>query len=218
MKTQFQYQDVGVNIEMTPTVHYRPRGHVEDEDRSDLGGQRGHDQGVTEPIIAQHTSEQMIRLREGEASILGGILQKAGPGQLDRHSGAELDSDLVKYLFGSKDHTITDDEIVFLVVPHIVRSQELTPVNLRPIDTGTGQAVELRHVSDGDHGPERVGCCVASRVRQSRWSPRPGTVPGQSAQAAAPAALAQMNAAARGNGERRSRRTRSHPPQAPVPG
>ena len=41
--------------------------------------------------------------------------------------------------------TITDDELVFLVVPHIVRSQELDPVNLRTIDTGVGNQIELRH-------------------------------------------------------------------------
>jgi Flp pilus assembly secretin CpaC len=43
---------------------------------------------------------------------------------------------ILKYIFGSKDHTIQDDDIVFVVVPHIVRSQELDQANLRVIDTG----------------------------------------------------------------------------------
>ena len=82
--------------------------------------------GVTEPIFAQHTSEQVIRLNEGEASILGGILEKQD--QVSWNGIPGLSSiPLVKYLFGSKDHTITEDEIVFLVVPHIMRSQELDP-------------------------------------------------------------------------------------------
>jgi hypothetical protein len=33
---------------------------------------------VTEPIISQRTVDQVIRLREGEASILGGIQEQAG--------------------------------------------------------------------------------------------------------------------------------------------
>src|ERR1017187_9025067 len=52
---------------------------------------------------------------------------------------------ILKSLFGSKDHTINDDELVFLVVPHVVRSQSLDQVNLRTIDTGPGgQTIALR--------------------------------------------------------------------------
>jgi general secretion pathway protein D len=58
----------------------------------------------------------------------------------------------LKYLFGSKDHTISDDELVFLVVPHIVRTQSLDRANLRTIDTGVGRRCELRHVSDDGSG------------------------------------------------------------------
>ena len=55
---------------------------------------------------------------------------------------------------------MTDDEIVFLVVPHIVRSQDLTPANLRTIDTGVGQSIELRHIAVD--GPRRQFPCPAS--------------------------------------------------------
>lgn len=193
VNTQFQYQDVGVNIEMTPTIHFDHQ--VTLKMKIDVSSVAGQDtiSGVTEPIFAQHTSEQVIRLREGEASILGGILEKQD--QVSWTGIPGLSSiPLVKYLFGSKDHTITEDEIVFLVVPHIMRSQELTPVNLRPIDTGTGQSVELRHISDG------AAFNQAAQPRQGMVQPTMGAIPGQSAQAAAPAALAQLNAAAQGNG------------------
>ena len=145
-ETQFQYQDVGVNIEMTPTIHFDHDVTLKMKiDVSSVAGQQNIS-GVTEPIFAQHTSEQVIRLSEGEASILGGILEKQD--QVSWTGIPGLSSiPLVKYLFGSKDHTITEDEIVFLVVPHIVRSQDLTPANLRPIDTGAGQSIELRRIS-----------------------------------------------------------------------
>jgi general secretion pathway protein D len=68
--------------------------------------------------------DQVIRLREGEASILGGIQDKQD--QVSWTGIPGLSSiPILKYLFGSKDHTITDDELVFLVVPHMVRSQSL---------------------------------------------------------------------------------------------
>jgi general secretion pathway protein D len=76
VNTQFQYIDVGVEIEMTPTVHF---DHditlkLKIEDSSESGSVTIS--GVTEPIIANKSSEQTIRLREGEASILAGILNK----------------------------------------------------------------------------------------------------------------------------------------------
>ena len=196
VQTQFQYQDVGVNIEITPTVHFNH--DVTLKIKIEVTSQSGSVtiSGVTEPIIAQKTSEQTVRLREGEANILGGILDKQdqvswsgipGLGQIP----------ILKYLFGSKDHTITDSEVVFLMVPHIVRSQILDPVNLRTIDTGVGQSIELRHVS-----PDGPGFTPAPPPVRPAPAPQSsvGAVPGQSAQAALPAALAQLRAAAEGNG------------------
>ncbi len=76
VNTQFQYQDVGVNIEMTPTVHFDR--DVTLKIKIEVTSQSGSVtiSGVTEPIISQRTVDQVIRLREGEASILGGIQDK----------------------------------------------------------------------------------------------------------------------------------------------
>jgi general secretion pathway protein D len=76
VNTQFQYQDVGVNIEMTPTVHYDH--DVTLKIKIEVSSQSGSVtiSGVTEPILSQRVVDQVIRLREGEASILGGIQDK----------------------------------------------------------------------------------------------------------------------------------------------
>ena len=196
VNTQFTYQDVGVNIEVTPNVHFDR--DVTLKVKIEVTAQSGSVtiSGVTEPIISQRVAEQIIRLREGEANILGGIQEK----QIQENwSGVPGLSSIpiLRYLFGSKDHTIQDDEIVFLVVPHIVRSQELTPTNLRTIDTGSQQFIELRHVSGevpaANAAPGPQGQAAGLR-------PTVGTVPGASAEAAGPAALAQMRAAADANG------------------
>ncbi len=80
------------------------------------------------------------------------------------------------------------------MVPHIVRSQDLTPVNLRTIDTGVGQSIELRRV------PAEAPTSTPQTPAPTRPAPAPqsrvGTVPGQTAQAAGPAALAQLRDAA----------------------
>ena len=96
MNTQFQYQDVGVEIEITPAIHY-------DRDvtlklKMAISQQSGtvNLSGITEPIFSQRQVEQTIRLREGEASILGGLLQQSlsnnfsGIPGLSRDSAAEV--------------------------------------------------------------------------------------------------------------------------------
>ena len=209
VNTQFQYLDVGVNIEITPTVHFDH--DVTLKIKIEVTSQSGQVtiSGVTEPIIAQKTSEQTVRLREGEANILGGILDKQDHVSWSGIPGLSS-IPILKYLFGSNDHTITDDEIVFLMVPHVVRSQYLTPVNLRTIDTGVGQTIELRHVSTPG-----AGSVAQPSTAQPAPGPRSsvGIVPGQTAQAAGPAALAQLRDAAEGN-----RGSPAPSPPTPSPG
>jgi general secretion pathway protein D len=220
VNTQFQFEDVGVKIEMTPTVHYDH--DVTLKVKIEVSSEAGSTtiSGVTEPIIAQNIVDQVVRLREGEASILGGIQEKQDQTSWSGIPGLSA-IPILKYLFGSRDHTITDQELVFLVVPHIVRSQQLDPVNLRTIDTGVGNQIELRHISIDGAGtspaapapavlPVRPGAGNRSSV---------GTVPGQSAESAAPAALAQLRDAADANSTvaADAAATADHPPAPSMP-
>ena len=65
-----------MNIEMTPNIHYDH--DVTLKIKIEVSSQSGTTtiSGVTEPIISQRVVDQVIRLREGEASILGGIQNK----------------------------------------------------------------------------------------------------------------------------------------------
>jgi general secretion pathway protein D len=223
VNTQFQYQDVGVNIEMTPTVHYDHDITLKIKIEVTADTSSVTISGVTEPILSQRVVDQVIRLREGEASILGGIQEKQD--QVSWSGIPGLSSiPILRYLFGSKDHTITDDELVFVVVPHIVRTQTLDRVNLRTIDTGVGQSIDLRHVpKEGsganpglNTGPNLDSNPAPVAVPAGRGSapgpPNVGTVPGQSAMAAAPAALKQLSASADANGDTAAAAVASHPP------
>jgi len=204
VNTQFQYQDVGVNIEMTPTVHYD--NDVTLKIKIEVTSQSGEVtiSQVTEPILSQRVVDQVIRLREGEASILGGIQDNQETVNWSGIPGLSS-IPLLKYLFGSKDHTISEDELVFLVVPHIVRSQSLNQVNLRTVDVGVGTSIDLRHVPVDRPAatsapsaapvatPTMPPAPVAPAPRPPAERPNVGSFPGQSAAAAAPAALRQMS-------------------------
>ena len=189
-QTQFQYQDVGVNIEMTPSVHYDHDVTLKIKIEVSAVSGSSTIEGVTEPIISQRVVDQVIRLREGEASILGGIQNNQEQNNWSGIPGLSA-IPILKYVFGSRDHIIQNDDIVFVVVPHIVRSQELNQTNLRVIDTGMGQSnVELRY--DNNQNATAGAATVRANYASAAQSTGAGSIPAQSAIEAAPQMLAQL--------------------------
>lgn len=148
VQTQFQYLDVGVNIDMTPTVHYDRE--ISLKLKVEVSSQNGSStiSGVTEPIISQRSAEQTIQLKDGEPSLLAGILTNQDTKNVSGTPGlGELP--ILKYFFSSQDKIQQSDEIVFLIIPHIVRDSILTDENTEPIYVGTGQTVQLiRHAPE----------------------------------------------------------------------
>jgi general secretion pathway protein D len=88
-------------------------------------------------------SEQTIQLKDGEPSILAGLLEKSET-RINTGTPGLAEIPWVKYLFGSQSKEVVNDEVVFVLIPHIVRESVLTRLNTRAIDTGTGASVELR--------------------------------------------------------------------------
>ncbi len=143
VQTQFTYLDVGVNIDITPTVHYDRE--VSLKLKIEISAQNGSVtiSGVTEPIISQRVVQQIIQLKDGEPSILAGLLQQQDTKTVSGTPGLG-EIPFIKYFFSSQDKVQQSDEIVFLLIPHIVRESILTADNMRPVDTGTGQSFGLR--------------------------------------------------------------------------
>lgn len=145
VNTQFQYVDIGVVMEMTPTIHYN--GDVTLKVKVEITSHNGDTtiSGVTEPIIGQQSVEEMIRLKEGESNILGGLLQEQNNHTVSGTPGLG-EIPLLKYLFSTQNRELQHEEIVFLVTPHLVRGMQIDQLNLRQIDTGTTNAIQLREV------------------------------------------------------------------------
>lgn len=143
VNTQFQYIDVGVTIEITPHVH--PDGEISLKATLTISNQTGTSTigGISQPIISQRKIDHEIRLKDGEANLLGGILEDqitlntAGVPFLSKIP-------LLKYLFSQEDKERHTNEVVFLLVPHIVRGQMLSRMNTRALDVGTGTGIDLR--------------------------------------------------------------------------
>ncbi|HLJ87224.1 MAG TPA: cohesin domain-containing protein [Candidatus Angelobacter sp.] len=147
VNTQFQYLDVGVNIEMTPRVH--PGNEITLKMSLEISNQTGTSTigGISQPIISQRKVEHEIRLKDGEMNLLGGILEDT---ETLNNSGVPFLSriPLLKYLFAQEDKEKHTNEVVFLLIPHIVRGQELTEINRRAIDVGNGNTGIDLHLSD----------------------------------------------------------------------
>jgi len=192
VNTQFQYIDVGVNMDMKPTVHFDR--DVSMKFKIEVSATNGNSNigGITEPIITQRVIDQTIRLKDGEPNLLGGIVQHQTTWAISGTPGlAELP--LLKYFFSTQQKEVTDDEIVFLVVPHVVRGLEIDPDNVQQIDTGTTNNVELRPVNLSQVVPTvrpAVTQTVAvAPVFNGQAAPAPQTLP--TPQPSAPAAAQQ---------------------------
>ena len=187
VQTQFTYLDVGVSIDITPTVHLDRE--VSLKTSIEVSQQNGSVtlSNVTEPIIGQRKLENIIQLRDGEPSILAGILTKQDNKSVAGTPGLG-EIPFFKFFFSSQNKEVQDDEIVFLLIPHIVRESVLTRANLAAIDTGTGQQIELRR----DESPKAQ---VASELVDAGMyrTPSPQTGPQTTAANAAVAAMQQMH-------------------------
>ena len=143
VNTQFQYLDVGVNIDITP--HILSGGEVNLKMVLEVSSVTGSTDigGISQPTIGQRHIEHETRLGDGEMSLVGGILEDSETQSL---GGYPLlgNIPLLKYLFGQEKKDRRKTEIVFAVIPHIVRSEVITDESMRLIDIGTGTAIDLR--------------------------------------------------------------------------
>ena len=143
VNTQFQYLDVGVNIDITPQIHSNREVTLKMVlEVSAVTGVQNIG-GISQPTIGQRRIEHESRLEDGEVNLVGGILQDTETQSLSGYPWlAKIP--LLKYLFAQEDKEHHETEIVFAITPHIVRAEEITDENLRLIDIGTGTSVAVR--------------------------------------------------------------------------
>lgn len=147
VNTQFQYIDVGVNIDLLPHVH--PDHSVSMKlgvEVSSLNGQVNIG-GVEQPIISQRRIDHEIRLQEGEVSILGGLAERSQSKSVSGWPGLSR-LPLLRYLFSGEDITNTENEVLIVIHPRLVRMRELANESLTALSVGTDQEMTLRQKED----------------------------------------------------------------------
>jgi general secretion pathway protein D len=182
VNTQFQYLDVGVNIDITPRVHAQREVTLKVSlDISSVTGQSNIG-GISQPIIGQRKIEHEIRLKEGEVNLLGGMMEDTQTQSWSGYPGLSQ-VPFLKYFFGQDTRDHRENELVFALIPHIVRGPDVNDLNQRLIDVGTANSLQLRHISKTETTP--AGAAVpasaapqgAPQSAQARPTPPGGITP-----------------------------------------
>jgi general secretion pathway protein D len=175
VNTQFQYLDVGVNVDVTPRIH--PDHEVSMKVNVVVSSVTGTSNigGISQPIISQRSIEHDIRLKDGEVNILGGLIERTDSDIVNGWPGlAKLP--IFKYLFSGDTVDHQENEVLIVLIPHIVRLPSITAENLRSIASGTDTNAEV-HLEDEVMAPP------IPKAQAAPVAPAPVPVP-----AAAPAA------------------------------
>ena len=146
VNTQFQYLDVGVNIDITPKIH--ANDEVSMKISMDISSVTGTSSigGIDQPIIGRKTIEHEIRLKDGEVSLLGGMLEDQQTRSVSGIPGLSQ-IPILKYLFSQTQTDHSENEIVFVLIPHIVREPDLDAASVKAIDVGTANSIQLRRIT-----------------------------------------------------------------------
>ena len=143
VNTQFQYLDVGVNVDVTPRIH--PDHEISLKVNVVVSSVTGHATigGIDQPIISQRSIEHDVRLKDGEVNVLGGLIERTDVNTINGWPGlAKLP--FFRYFFSSDNVDHQENEVLIVLIPHIVRLPTMTAENLRSIASGTDANAEVR--------------------------------------------------------------------------
>jgi general secretion pathway protein D len=134
--TSYQYQDVGIKIEVEPRVHHNKEVTLKlMTEVSNINGGVSNN-GVTQPIIGTRTISSNIRLKDGETNFLAGLYRT------DKAVTKNLipflsDLPVVGLLFTHNNTDKKTTDLVLTLTPHIIRIPDVTEEDVTPYYVGT---------------------------------------------------------------------------------
>ncbi len=194
VQTQFQYLDVGVNIDITPRVH--AGREVSLKLSMDISAVTSHVSigGIDQPVIGQRKIENEIRLKDGEVSLLGGMMEDQQTKALTGIPGL-ASIPILKYLFSQSNTDHSENELVFVLIPHIIRGPDLAHDNADMLDIGTASAISLRRSSTKPAAPAPAPQAAPTAAPPQAQTPTPTAQGGQAPQNLVPPVQAPQNPA-----------------------
>jgi tetratricopeptide (TPR) repeat protein len=132
-----QYEDIGVKIKATPTLH--PNDEVTLQLDFEIRALAGSSiNGI--PIITNRTLSQTVRIKEEEPTVITGLLDDEETRTLTGLPGFANFPGPAGYLFGQRGTTVQDTEMLILITPHKLRLKDRLSrsIYVGP-DTSTGR-------------------------------------------------------------------------------
>ena len=142
--TSFNYENIGVNIDITPRTHHD--GEVSLALKILISSISGTGFGGL-PTFGNREINTVIRLQDGETNLLAGLIRDDEREVLEGVPGLS-DIPLVGRLFAHTRRQTQESDIVLTLTPRIVRVLDLHEDDLRPFrvgraGTGTGGIIDL---------------------------------------------------------------------------
>jgi len=141
--TSFQLKSVGLQLEITPTIG--TGNEVTLDVKAEFGSEGASRSigGLNIPTFNTRTIEGQIRVRDGETSLIGGLLQESEQLTLKGILGLQ-NIPIVGGLLSAPQKTRIETEMLISLTPHIVRSPHVSEADLTPLDVGTQERTRVR--------------------------------------------------------------------------
>jgi len=140
--TSFTYKDVGVNVQVTPRVTFEGDIVLDLLVENSTRGQDVNIADVNLPSFGSRRVQTRLRLRDGESNLLAGLLREEERTSLRGVPGL-LRLPILRSLFAANDTEVRQTDIIMLLTPRIVRTQELSLQDVSPIFIGSQQSLGL---------------------------------------------------------------------------
>ena len=193
--TSFTYKNVGVNLSLNnPRVAASGDITLELAAEFSLLGENRNVGSESNPILVPtfftRNVTNVLRLRDGETALIGGLLQgreaTSFAGALGMNS-----IPIIGKLFGSRERTKDESEVLISITPRIVRAPKLTEADLAALRVGTQEVPRVEGARPGLFGPEPEPVPVVPAPPPSSFPPAeapPGAAEAVPPSGAAPAA------------------------------
>jgi general secretion pathway protein D len=139
--TQFQFEDVGVNLELTP--HLLNDGEVNLKASIDISSQGPSVNlgGLQQPTFNQRKIDHVIQLKEGEVNLLGGLIQTT---IIHGVTGVPFLSQIpiLRYAFSTEHNDRTETEVLVMLTPRVIRLPEHSTEAGKGVVVGTAGSSE----------------------------------------------------------------------------
>jgi general secretion pathway protein D len=141
--TSFNYENIGVNIDITPRIHHND--DVSLNLRIEVSNISGEGfQGL--PTFGNRSITTTIRLHDGETNMLAGLIRDEERRVLRGIPGLS-DLPVVGRLFASNELRAQETDIILVLTPHVIRVLDLSEADLRAFrvgrEAGTGAIIEF---------------------------------------------------------------------------